>query len=77
MSVSWTTGWPSAVTAIQEFSEARITKVRLATGLRGGGLASSASGCIASSLALEALAALVVAGDCEEVDEEEAVGEPG
>jgi hypothetical protein len=86
ISVSWTTGWPSAVTAIQEFSEARITRVRLATGLGAGGLAAaSASGCVASCFALEALAdftlealaPLAVAEDCEEVDGEEADGEPG
>jgi hypothetical protein len=72
MRVSWTTGWPSAVTAIQEVSEARITKVRLATGFGAGGAAeASASGC-AASFATEALAALAVADAWEEAD-----GEPG
>jgi len=30
MRVSWLTGWPSAVTEIQEVSLARMTRVRLA-----------------------------------------------
>ena len=78
MSVSWTTGWPSAVTAIQEFSEARITRVSLATGLGTGGLAEAASvsGCVASSFAAEALAALAVAEEDVELWEE-IDGEPG
>ena len=78
MSVSWTTGWPSAVTAIQEFSEARITSVRLATGLGAGGLA-SAIVCVVSFFAPEAFAALAVTEDCEEGVEfwEERDGELG
>jgi len=78
MSVSWTTGWPSAVTAIQEFSEARITRVSLATGLGTGGLAEAASvsGCVSSSFAAEALAALAVAEEDVELWEE-IDGEPG
>lgn len=30
MSVSWVTSWPSARTEIQEFSEARMTRVKVA-----------------------------------------------
>ena len=72
MRVSWTAGWPSAVTAIQEVSEARITKVRLATGFGAGGeVEGAASGC-AASFATEVLAALAFADAWAEAD-----GEPG
>jgi hypothetical protein len=72
MRVSWTAGWPSAVTAIQEVSEARITRVRLATGFGVGGAAEASASARAASFSTEALAALAVADAWEEAD-----GEPG
>src|ERR1700679_1337063 len=72
MRVSWTAGWPSAVTAIQEVSEARMTRGRLATGFGAGGAAEASASARAASFSTEALAALAVAEAWEEAD-----GEPG